>query len=396
MHLLFREVTIFNRKLSVITIIWFLLALLAVLSELRYDVNNFHIFRGVFWHTIEQRSLYLEYPLEYKDNNHYGPVFSLIIAPFALLPVWLGCLLWCLTNAAILYYAIRSLNLPHQYKLIILAITAVEMMTSTHNVQFNPMLTAFLVFSYVLVEKEKDFWATLFIALGFLIKIYGIAGLLFFVFSRHKWTFIWSFAFWLGVLFCIPMLYSSPEFILKSYPEWIAKLVQKDNKNGNFAMEGDMQDISVMGIIRRTSGRPALSAIPVLVPAALLITLPLLRFRQYAYQGFRLSYLSIVLISVVIFSTAAESATYVVAVTGAAIWYAFNYKHQPRLCNALLIVLFMLCILGMTDLYPHYIKANIIKAYALKALPCTIIWLVLIRDVIKRDFSTLEISTSQH
>ena len=78
------------------------------LGESKY--NNFRIFRYVFWHTIHQTNLYSEYPSEYVDTNHYGP-FSVIIAPFALMPVPLGCFFWCMANAAILLYSVRQLPL---------------------------------------------------------------------------------------------------------------------------------------------------------------------------------------------------------------------------------------------------------------------------------------------
>ena len=69
--------------------IWILLAIIAAAMKM-HSHNNFLIFRGVFFHAWEQISLYAEYPGEYWDTNHYGPLFSLIIAPFAVVPEWLG------------------------------------------------------------------------------------------------------------------------------------------------------------------------------------------------------------------------------------------------------------------------------------------------------------------
>ena len=85
--------------------LWLLLALAGMLKYHRSD-NNFLIFRGVFWHTINRTSLYEAYPSEYWDVNHYGPVFSLVIAPFALLPEWAGMLLWLMGLTAWLYAAV--------------------------------------------------------------------------------------------------------------------------------------------------------------------------------------------------------------------------------------------------------------------------------------------------
>ena len=372
--------------------IWFALALIAAVAEVaKGSINNYLIYKNVFWHVLEQKHLYIEYPQQYFDVNHYGPLFSILIAPFAILPDWLGCVLWCLANAAFLYYAINRLNIPHHHKLIIVAITAIELMTTIHNVQFNPMVGAWIIMAYVLVEEENDFWATLFIAAGFLIKIYGVVGVLFFLFSKQKVKFILYFIFWMVVLFCLPMIISSPSYIITSYQQWMDRLEEKDKLNAAGYSFAGHQDISVMGMIRRISRNGSFSNLYVLAPAALLIMLPLLRFKLYAAQWFRLSYLAIVLITVVIFSSGAESTTYVIAVAGAGIWFVLHYKEHRKWSIALLVFLFVFTILSPTDFVPRFIKDNYIRAFALKALPCLLIWLWLVADVsFRRKLQTEE------
>lgn len=389
MNIIYKEVSLFRRRIPLVVIAWFALAFIAVLAELLHQsINNYLIFKGVFWHVAEQKHLYIQYPAEYEDSNHYGPFFSLIIAPFAILPNWLGCTLWAMVNAWILYYAILRLKLTRHHLLIVFAITVIEMMTAIHNVQFNPMLAAWIILTYVLVEEEQDFWATLFIAAGFFVKIYGITGLLFFVFSRHKVKFILSFIFWMVVCFCVPMLYSSPGYIVTTYKQWFESLVEKNESNaaGAISAYAGHQDISLMGMIRRITRNAAFPNSYVMLPAALLIVAPLVRFKQYAAENFRLSYLAIVLHAVVIFSSSAESSTYVIAVAGAAIWYILHYKQYPRWSNVVLVLLFLLTILSATDLVPLYLKDHFIRAYSLKALPCVITWLWLIADVSARNF----------
>ena len=73
--------------------LWLLLPVVAALIKISKH-NNFLIFRYVYWHTVEQLPLYIPYPDQYADTNHYGPFFSLVIAPFALLPTWWGLLFW--------------------------------------------------------------------------------------------------------------------------------------------------------------------------------------------------------------------------------------------------------------------------------------------------------------
>lgn len=389
MKLLFKPLlVVYRQNITPITLLWFLLALAAVIAEAARgaaSINNYLIFKGVFTHTLEQKNLYLEYPQEYFDANHYGPVFAVLIAPFALLPDFIGVVLWCLLNAWILYYAISKLNSDEKKKQIVYLITAVEMMTSIHNVQFNPMLTALLILAFIYTEKGKDVWATLCIAAGFMIKLYGIAGLLFFLFSKNKKTFVVSFIGWIIFLYVLPMIFSSPEFVQQSYIDWFHSLVDKNVKNLDFDASGGMQDISVMGMMKRMSQ----SFIPnwiITLPAAVLILFPLLRFKQYKAELYRYFYLCVVLISVVIFSSSAESATYVIAVTGAAIWFVLTPFENKILKQIMLILLLALTVFSPTDLIPYYVKVHFIRAYSLKALPCFLVWSIIIYDLLARNF----------
>ena len=54
----------------------------AIVKLLIGKYNNYKIFEGVYWHAIEGLTLYGDHYPEYYDSNHYGILFSLIIAPF--------------------------------------------------------------------------------------------------------------------------------------------------------------------------------------------------------------------------------------------------------------------------------------------------------------------------
>ncbi|MCW3467799.1 glycosyltransferase family 87 protein [Chitinophaga nivalis] len=382
MNFLFAEFRVFKKwKIALPVLLWFALAIIAGLAEyLHQSFNNYLIFRQVFWHTLEQTNLYAAYPSEYADINHYGPLFSMVIAPFAVLPDWLGVILWNIANAAVLLIAIRMLPLTRKNFLIVLLISAVEMMTASHNVQFNSMTAAFIIFAFVFVEKEKDIWATLFIVLGFLTKLYGIAAIVFFLFSKHRIKFTGYFIMWLVVLFCLPMIISSPAFIIQSYADWYTAISEKVVQNISSLSHTNMQDICVMGIVRRTFHTSNFNDLYVLLPAVAIFGLPLLRMAQYKNLLYRMRYLALVLISVVIFSDSAESATYVIAMVGAALWFVMKEPKSPAVIALLVFTIFVTS-LATTDLCPQYIKVHVIRAFALKALPCFIIWLLLIREV---------------
>ena len=217
-----------------------------------------------------------------------------------------------------------------------------------------------------------------------MVKIYGIAGLLFFVFSKNKTHFALSFIFWLCLMFFLPMLFSSPEFIVSSYFDWWQVLLEKNIQNE----QSVMQDISLMGFIRRCFHVDNYVNMVVLIFSSLIILSPLVRFRQYKFPLYRLSYLAIVLISVVILSTSAESSTYVIAVCGVAIWYIIS--PQDKWSTSMLIFMLLLTSLSPTDLFPAYIRNHLIRPYALKAIPCILIWFVLLKNVALIDFSKLK------
>ncbi|MCY7293673.1 MAG: DUF2029 domain-containing protein [Ferruginibacter sp.] len=384
MSFLTKDFIILNKKISFAAIVWYLFALVAITLQVLKGlpgIHNYLIFKGVFWHSVHQTDLYAQYQAD-LDLNHYGPLFSLVIAPFALLPDIVGCFLWGIANALFLFYAVRKLPLSYTKQNIVLLIGALEMMTSMHNVQYNPMVTSWIILSYILVQNKNDFWATLFIALGILTKIYGIVGLAFFLFSDHKMKFILSFIFWCAVLFVLPMLISSPGFIIKSYQGWYLSVTEKNVAN----QESTMQGMSAIRVLKRVFLLKNLPDIYVLVTAAILYLLPLVRISLLKVKSFQLSYLAFLLIGVVIFSSSAESSTYVIAMMGVGIWFVVQ-KEKNYWVIALLVFALLLTSLSTTDVFPRSIKADYVRPFALKALPCFIIWVVLCFQLIIGKFN---------
>ena len=382
MNVLIKDLRIAKWDISWVTILWFLLAIIGVLLKIKLGqdkIGNYLIFENAFQNTIHQHNLYFVDPAKHLGSFLYGPLFSIVIAPFAVFSTNEGAFLWGVVNAGFLFFAIRNLPVSYKNQNIILLISAIEMMTCIQNMQINCIIAGLIIFAFIYVQQQRDFWATLFIAIGFLVKLYGIVGIAFFLFSNHKIKFSLSFLFWLAVLFCLPMVISSPSFIIESYAEWYHTLVAKDTANS----VSDMQNISVMGILRHILKTEYLNGI-VVMAAALCYALPLLRKKQFLNLSFRLSYLALALIGVVIFSSSAESPTYIIAVSGVGIWYILQQESWPVIL--LLITTFLLTSFSATDFFPLFIKMNYVRPYALKALPCFLVWLVLVYQLLRKDF----------
>jgi len=323
--------------------------------------------------------LYALYPEHYFDRNHYGPIFSLFIAPFAVLPDFFGMPLWSVFNAAILIYAITKIPVDAQKVNLILWICFHEFLTAILGFQFNPIMTAIIILSFVYINEEKDLWAAFCIALGTFIKLYGVVGLAFFFFSKNKPKFIISLLFWSLVFFGLPMLISSPEFILTTYKEWFFRLAEKNSENASLS---SMQDISIMGLFRRIFNVPELSNLLFLLPGLALFGLPYLRLNLYSNPKFRLLLLASVLIFTVIFSSGSESPTYIIAFVGVAIWFVIQENPIAKTTWFLFIFAMILTSFSPSDIMPRFLRETYIIPYSLKALPCVLIWFSIIYQML--------------
>ena len=387
----FGNIKVGKKEMAIITLVWFVLSAITVLSEVlrgASSVNNYFVYKGVFEHLMKNQNLYLAYPKEYVDLNHYGPVFGLLIAPFAVMPWFIGCFFWGFLNACFLFFAISKLNLNRKATLTILLISLVELMTSLHNVQYNPFIAALIILAFVFVREEKEWLAALVIAFGFLTKLYPIVGVLFIFFSDHKIKFILWGLFWMVVFTILPVIITSPHFLYQTYFDWYQSLVEKTNENMQCSMHAGMQDISVMGIIRRVSKVYDFSAIWVVIPAFLFISIPLTRIRLYKNATYQFLYLACLLISTVIFSSSAESPTYIIAMSGVGIWWIVQEHPYSALNKFALIFAIILTSLSPTDLIPGYIKVHYVVAYSLKALPCFVVWCIIIYQLFFKELET--------
>ena len=364
--------------------LWTFLAVIAGITKIApHRHNNFLIFRGVFWHTLQKLSLYDFYPKEYNDHNHYGPIFSLVIAPFAVVPDALGLLGWLVVLALGMYYAVRRLPLEEGRQIFLYWFCAHELLTALQMQQFNIAIAAIIVGSFAAIEKGREVTAAFLIVLGTFVKLYGVVGLAFFFFVKRKPRFILALIGWSVVCFVAPMLISSPEYVLGQYVEWYERLAAKNGEN-TFAL---MQNISLLGMIRKISGSAAYSDLWVILPGLALFGLPYLRFSQYRHLAFRYGILSSVLLFVVLFSTGSESSTYIIPFAGIALWYVTSPWKRTGWDVALMIFAFVLSSLSPSDLFPRSLREAYVLPYALKALPPTLIWLRLSYELLTRDYA---------
>lgn len=371
--------------------LWLVLAFVTGLKQyLIGSFNNYKIFAFVYRHTVQQLPLYVEYPTQYFDSNHYGPFFSVIIGPFAVLPDGVGIVLWNLFNTILLTFGVFKLPIKESYKVAIAWIITNEMITALLSVQFNVGLTGLLLLGFIFLEKQKLFYASIAILIGFLVKLYGIVLLAFFFFTKQKIKFIGVFAIVSIVFFFAPLVITNFAFLKTSYIDWFNALVYKSSFNESVS---DMANISFMGIMKKVFG----IQIHVLVAVAFgafMLGLILLRKSQHDSLTYKLLLFSDLLLCLVLFNTNVESPTFIIAFVGIAIWFILVEKSNLNLF--LFIFAMILTSFSPTDIFPKFLREQYVKPYALKVLPCIFIWINITFRLLTHKFNQITQKEFQH
>ncbi len=375
---------------TAIALLYALLVIIASLQQIFGTHNYYDIFRYSFIHLRSGTTLYGFHPGEYIDLYLYGPLFALLFAPFSAVPFWMGWTAWIGFNAGILYYSIRKLPLTGPQQITILFLIAHELLTTIQRGTVNPFITACIILPFVFTARKKEGAATFFIALGMLIKIYPVVALACFPFSRQKIKFLLYFAGWIIVLGLLPLLFTTLPFLLQTYQQWFEQLLAKNELNIN---PDSLEDISVFGLLRRSAGWVTLPTLPVLAAASFAMACIYLRFKAWRLPAFQGMVLGAVLIFTTIFSTGAESSTYIIAMTGVAIWYVLQPRPVSPWHLFLIIFAFLLISMSPSDLVPSVARKFIVR-HSLKALPATVIWICLLSQLYRGKFGSETVSTS--
>ena len=369
-----------------ITVVYACIPIIIGLLKWHKPNYTYHIYKSVFWNTIDQLSLYEFYDYLFGDCNHYGPVFAYIIAPFALLPDTWGMLLWECALVTVFYIGVRYMPLLKWQKVFMFWFCLHEVLTPLFVEQFDLAMAGMLLLTFACVQKQKPVWAAFFIMLAMFIKLYGVMGFAFFFFIEDKKKFLLACLGWAALFFVAPMAISSPEYVVQQYFNWYDSLVAKNTQN--LTEHFNTTNTSLLGMPRKISGNTEYSDLWLIVPGILLFLSPFRRIGQYKHAAFRYAMLASVAMFHLLFSTGSESYGYIAAMTGFAIWYTTAPFKRGRWALYLLIYAFIFTSLCTSDvLFPRWIWKQWIEPYALKALPTTIIWLVLMWEMNTKDYA---------
>jgi len=349
--------------------LWLAVTLIFVIdSWITQRLNNYLIFENTFRNLLHQQSFYALYPAFHEDANHYGPIFSLIVAPFAALPNWLGLLFWNLFNCVFLFKAVQTLPVSQKDRLIFCYIAIPCLIESMLNQQFNAAAGALIILNYTQLNKAKGFWSAMFMVLGVFVKLYGIVGMAFFFFVKDKPRYILYSLLWAIVFFTLPMLFSSPLFVTDSYFDWFISLTHKNATN----VSGEGIDMSIMGFFRELFHLPVLTNSICIAIGSILFTIPFLNYKCYNKKRFQLLMLSSALLFPILFSTGAEDCTFIISIAGVGIWYVLE-KNKVLKYILLPVLLITACDFPLL-FFPEFSKSHRILLSML-SFPYFLVWI---------------------
>ncbi len=349
------------------------------------EYNGYLILKSAFGHLITHRNLYDWYLKEHWDLYKYSPTFAVFFAPLAWLPDWLGLGVWNVINASSLFFAIQSLpGMRSSVKAAVLVYSCLALLVSLQHFQSNGVMASLMILSFSCLLREHILLATLCVVVSMFIKIFGVFALvLFLLFPQRSKALLFALLWAIG-LASVPLLFISSSQLVWQYANWL-HLLQSDHA----ASDG----ISMIRWMQHWFGIAGHKTL-IQGTGVFLLCLPLLKRHAYETCVFRLGMLSSVLMYVIIFNHKAETATFVIAVCGCALWYYTSRNTWLDTC--LILAVFLFTCLSPTDLFPPWLRKAFFKPYALEVVPVTCMWIKLNYDLLWKGGKTEAITGETH
>ena len=338
--------------------------------------NNFVIFRWSFLNLASGHDMYAAQPQHHTDLYKYSPSFAVLFAPFALIPFAISLALWDALNALLLFHAVDRL-LPSRQAAIALALIYLEVLRSMQRSQSNSLVTALVILAYLAFEQRRQVRAAFSIAVGAAVKIFPLAALALAIFHPRRIRFALWMLVAMVVVLALPLLVVSPAELAAQYRSWRAveavDALSVGGGGGGGLYGGVMQQLRlILGV--------SWPNWPVQLVGTILLMLPLARWRNWALADFRLRFLCALLVYMVIFNHQSESPSFVIAVTGIAIWFVTTPRTWWH--TTVMVLTILVVSISSTDITPRTWQKDIFVHYRLKTIPCTVAWVTMLWELL--------------
>lgn len=328
--------------------------------------NNYLIFQQSFFHLLENEDLYRAYPQEHYDLFKYSPSFAMFMGVIAYFPVWLGLFLWNLLNVFVLFFGLKKMKFTRENGFVFACLfVIIELITTTQNSQSNALIAGLILLAFDALENNKVSKSSWLLISTVFIKLFGLVAFVLYLFYPKKIKSGLWVIFWMVFLSLIPALFIGIDSLYAQYMSWIQLLANDHSNELKF---------SVMGFLNSWFGVPADYKNYILLFGVLMFLIPLVKYKNYRVLRYKQLYVSSILLWVVLFNHMAESATFIIAVAGIAIWF-FTKNKVSSLDKLLLGLTVFFTLLSPSDIYPEFIRKMYFVPYVVKVIPCILVWL---------------------
>jgi hypothetical protein len=178
------------------------------------------------------------------DQYRYGPLVTAFLAPFSLLPLGLGSVLWRLLNAGVFLGAfawwLRAAAHIHRSKAMLFILILPLSLGSLNNGQPNLLVIGLLLAALAAASGERWNLSAFCAGLSCALKMYPLAlGLLLAVVYPRRFAPRLLLA--LIVLAVLPFVLQQPDYVTDQYIHWFGRLGDNDRKS--WPLEASYRDL---------------------------------------------------------------------------------------------------------------------------------------------------------
>ena len=358
-------------RCRVLLALWVGAVVIVSVQAAAHHNNNFEIFRTSWLNILSGRDLYAVSPRHF-DKFLYSPTFAVLFAPFAVLPFWLGVLLWNAANAGTLYWGLGRV-LPAEGAFAARVIVFMDTVGSMQNAQSNALVAGLMIITFAELERRRELRAALAVAVGTAVKIFPLVAVVFSIFRPWRVPRFALYCLLVGTLLLgAPLLFMSPATLLDRYRSW---LHLQSTHDGGYSVMHHLQmwlgvhwanwSVQLMGIV--------------------VLLAPLLQVPHWGDLRFRLLFLASTLMFCVLFNHAAESPSFVIAVAGVAIWFAVSPRNHATW--TVLTIVIVGTALSASDAMPAALRQHVFVPYKLKTIPVLLVWALTQFELWRRNVS---------
>lgn len=301
----------------------------------------------------------------------YLPLFNVLFTPFIIFPAWFGAFLWNFFTYTLFYKSI--FNLPEKFsfkeKKFIFFITCLLLFATMLSMQFNPIVAAIFLFSYTALEKKNYLLAILLISISGLTKIYGIIQFSMLLFYPKLWK---NVLYTLGIfitLLAVPLIKYTPSQLFLLYISWKDAIAFHSTKQGGF-YSIYRPFFEIFDAVGKYNTIISASIFLILI---MLLLINLKKFKKSTIK--RAQYLGVLMSWAILFSLGSELHTYVIAMTGYAIWYIVTKTN--KIDTVLLWINFFLLAVFPIDIFvPTFISKVVLGDLHLGIIVFSITWFI--------------------